>query len=329
MGQASPGITPVSPPRVVWREFNSADEYADVIGLGNVRVNARVGDDFKASLMFLSLDDLRMRRGEASVGVSMAGVVADAHSFTFATRPAPLRLMSGREVADNVLYHPRPNELLTARTPSGEAWPWASIGLAYDVLDRFGPAIAGQAVSPSRLDASIVRAPAAERQRLLCLMEDAARVAGSTPEVFDEAAARRALSGAMLEALVGCLAKGDREPDRAAVRRHRLVMTRFERVLEERGTELLTMPDLCDAIGVAERSLQQVCHDFVGMRPMEYVRMRRLSLVRAALLAADPLTTKVSQVAMRHGFWELGRFSGVYRQRFGELPSETLRRTRR
>jgi AraC-like DNA-binding protein len=312
----------------MWREFNSADEYAEFSGLGSTRVHARVGGDFKASLMFLSLDDLRLRRGEANAGVSMAGMVADAHSFTFATRPAPIRLMSGREVADDVLYHPRPNELLTARTASGEAWPWASIGLSYDVMDRFGSALAGRAVSPSRLDATIVRAPAPERLRLLRLMEDAARVARATPEVFDETAARRALRGAVLEVLVACLAQGEQQTDRAAVRRQRLIMTRFERVLEERGTELLTMSDLCDAVGVAERSLQQVCHDFVGMRPMEYVRMRRLSQVRAVLLAADPLTTTVSRVASWHGFWELGRFSGAYRRRFGELPSETLRRRR-
>jgi transcriptional regulator GlxA family with amidase domain len=29
---------------------------------------------------------------------------------------------------------------------------------------------------------------------------------------------------------------------------------------------------------------------------------------------------------MRHGFWEVGRFSTAYRQTFGEPPSETLRR---
>ena len=53
---------------------------------------------------------------------------------------------------------------------------------------------------------------------------------------------------------------------------------------------------------------------------------RRLEAVRGALLAADPGRSTVADVAMRFGFWELGRFAGAYRARFGELPSATLRR---
>jgi AraC-like DNA-binding protein len=36
----------------------------------------------------------------------------------------------------------------------------------------------------------------------------------------------------------------------------------------------------------------------------------------------------VHDVATRWGFWNLGEFAADYRRQFGELPSETLRRTR-
>jgi len=42
---------------------------------------------------------------------------------------------------------------------------------------------------------------------------------------------------------------------------------------------------------------------------------------------AGPLAM-VKEIAIEHGFVELGRFAGDYRRMFGELPSETLQRQR-
>jgi AraC-like DNA-binding protein len=61
------------------------------------------------------------------------------------------------------------------------------------------------------------------------------------------------------------------------------------------------------------------------MGPIRYLNLRRMHLVRRALLRADPSKT-VTQVATDHGFWELGRFAVGYRALFGESPSATLHR---
>jgi transcriptional regulator GlxA family with amidase domain len=63
------------------------------------------------------------------------------------------------------------------------------------------------------------------------------------------------------------------------------------------------------------------------MGPKALMTAMRLSGARRALL--DPTqTTTVTAVALRWGFLEFGRFSMQYRQRYGEVPSETLRRAR-
>jgi AraC-like DNA-binding protein len=54
--------------------------------------------------------------------------------------------------------------------------------------------------------------------------------------------------------------------------------------------------------------------------------LRRMHLVRRALLSADRSKATVTSIVTDHGFWELGRFSVAYRALFGEAPSETLHR---
>jgi AraC-like DNA-binding protein len=60
---------------------------------------------------------------------------------------------------------------------------------------------------------------------------------------------------------------------------------------------------------------------------MEYLRNRRLDRAREELLDAVPVDgVTVTEVAYRWGFRHLSNFAVLYRQRWGESPSETLRR---
>jgi AraC-like DNA-binding protein len=61
------------------------------------------------------------------------------------------------------------------------------------------------------------------------------------------------------------------------------------------------------------------------MSPKQYLLRRRMHLARRALRQAVPPTT-VTDIAMRLGFRELGRFCVRYKALFGESPSATRRR---
>jgi len=59
---------------------------------------------------------------------------------------------------------------------------------------------------------------------------------------------------------------------------------------------------------------------------VRFLRALRLNGVRRELRAGRPLAGSVQDTAARWGFWHLGHFVTEYKQMFGELPSETLRR---
>lgn len=89
----------------------------------------------------------------------------------------------------------------------------------------------------------------------------------------------------------------------------------------------LPLPVLARSCGVSIRTLQDNFRQFTGLSPSEWWRNYRLDRVRAALRAARS-ETGVTQAATAYGFYHLGRFAEQYRARFGEAPSETLRRAR-
>ena len=90
--------------------------------------------------------------------------------------------------------------------------------------------------------------------------------------------------------------------------------------------EPLTVTDMARTAGVSIRSLQDGFKRYVGMSPTEYLRDVRLNRVREDLLSERALHTSIADIAFSWGFTHLGRFAKTYHERFGELPSETLRR---
>ena len=112
----------------------------------------------------------------------------------------------------------------------------------------------------------------------------------------------------------------------AGAQRHEVIVRRFEEFLEANPNTPLYMPEICAAVGAAERTIRAACEDHLGMGPIRYLGLRRMHLVHRALLRADSSMATVTQIATDHGFWELGRFAVAYRTLFGEPPSATLRR---
>lgn len=98
----------------------------------------------------------------------------------------------------------------------------------------------------------------------------------------------------------------------------------LERITASLG-DRITLGDMEAWSGYGARAIQLAFQKRFGTRPMEWVRDRRLDLVRAKLLAA-PAGATVREIAAACGMPRMATLVPEYLARFGERPAETLRR---
>jgi transcriptional regulator GlxA family with amidase domain len=101
---------------------------------------------------------------------------------------------------------------------------------------------------------------------------------------------------------------------------------RAARLIEDHCAEPLGTPDVAEAVGLSIRALQAGFKAHLDTTPMAYLRRARLDRVRQSL--SDGSAASVTEAAMRCGVTHLGRLASDYRASFGEIPSETLQRSR-
>ena len=98
-------------------------------------------------------------------------------------------------------------------------------------------------------------------------------------------------------------------------------------LLKENPEREHSVKQLAMACHVTSGTLQKHFRRYLGQSPIEVLRDIRLDLARRELLLGRA-GTRVTELATRVGFGHLGRFAGWYQERYGEAPSETLRRSR-
>jgi AraC-like DNA-binding protein len=94
--------------------------------------------------------------------------------------------------------------------------------------------------------------------------------------------------------------------------------------LKAHAHEPVSAEQLALVAGGSMRSLYAGFKEYLGVSPMQYLRDLRMECARTELMSGE--ASNVSGVALRWGFAHLGRFSNDYKLRYGETPSQTLRR---
>lgn len=98
-----------------------------------------------------------------------------------------------------------------------------------------------------------------------------------------------------------------------------------ESYIEAHLADPLTVEDIAEAAGISIRGLQLGFRSYRGTTPLGFWRDLRLSRAHQSLVSGEGTVT---EVALKWGFTHFGRFSGLYREKFGFTPRDALRSSR-
>ena len=163
-------------------------------------------------------------------------------------------------------------------------------------------------------------------RRFTSLVRRFLSAAEQRPQLLDSPVALDCFQNELLAATQNLFMRCQHLPDRNFVRWYGQTKSTVELALSH-PNQSLSISDLARQSGVPERTLRTAFQRCYGLSPVEYLRIHRLDQARQLLRASCPDETTVTQIGFGLGFWDLGRFAGAYRQLFGELPSETLRKS--
>ncbi len=109
-------------------------------------------------------------------------------------------------------------------------------------------------------------------------------------------------------------------------RREKLIAQAEQKMLADLEKPL-TLKQLAQNLGSSSCALSFGFKDLFGVSPMRYLKIRRLNAVRQHLKASEPENCTITFLASKFGFYSPSHFTRDYKTMFGELPSETLRKT--
>jgi len=102
------------------------------------------------------------------------------------------------------------------------------------------------------------------------------------------------------------------------------LLRRAKEFIRNNSTCAFTLHELCRFLGTSLSTVERLFKKELNMTPTNYMVAYRISMVRKEILAYPE--TKISDIALKYGFYHLGRLSSLYKAYFGCLPSQDKRR---
>ena len=305
--------------------FTDADRYETSLPDCTAEIVVTQSGRFEAQLTWAKLPSLHLLRAQEALARVAYIALPAAVAVSFSARPGPGLVWDGVELGAGDLVLHSVGERLHQRTTGPSQWGSLFISPAF--FDRYGSALAGYRLAPPSLG-RVVRPLPENIKRLVRLHARVARLVETRPIAIWNPEVGRALEQELLEALVTCLTGCRPHGGPGPSQEHVQSMARVEAILAARPGQVRQAKALCQLIGISGQALRACCAAFLGISPEQYLLLRRLKLVRAAMLRDDEARVRVRDIARRYGFTDAARFSEAYQMAFGEKPSATPARRR-
>lgn len=322
--RAGPGSSVQALPagRVASINTDDTDELMQHAGGWSVQYQVLDGTALRSTLSVVTTSSLQVALVQQSTGYSSQGT-NPVHTLSIVV-PVDGRLMvhRARGIGPLEAGMTRSGEEYECVCRAGASFIVAS--LACEVAERHAADLWHEPDALGHTSDRLEFDDATHRSRYVEACRRIMRVVQSQPGVLDDRDAAAALEEEFLEALLLNTHPAAVE----AHERHRYNLARRAYAyLQNHANDVPSIRELCAVTGASYATLERGFRETYGLTPKAMMTAMRLAGARRALLHPTP-ATRVAHAALRWGFVEFGRFSAQYRQRYGEAPSETLRRVR-
>lgn len=302
------------------RRFTDTEELSAALKHAHVRAIGIERGSFLSELRHVQVDGWSLQYVNFIEGVASCSGDApkDRHAFIVPLNWCPGCRLLGKEVSPNSI---------AAYAPGSEHADVSRPGLSIVVVTPPPLEPAGDTSEPGPFPRSGSHHLTIGEQPLRALRSVLSRIPERMGKAEDPGQLSRELREELQRGLDTAFANGksERQAGRPPLPRQ-AILRRLTELMEEQRGEPIYADELAAALDISYPSLQRIFLDFFGLPPGQYLRLKRLYLARQRLM--DGECDSVSEAASSCGFWEISRFTSLYKATFGELPSHTLRRAR-
>ncbi len=307
------------------RSFNDVDDLADEakqwdLDFRQLKRGPFRGQLFQFGVGEVHVSDARFRRSLQQRGAPPAGM----RTIAVPARP-DLRLEWRGKAIDGtcLMVFPEAGELSSISGPDFHVY---TCTMPESLLAMAGDALALGSITEVAGGAEAISVAPTAIQRLRCMLSGVCDEIRENPDALAGTHVLAQITAELPKQLISSIAQARGPCPDVTGRKRLFAIAKAEAFIERHAADGIDTRDICRAAEVSERTLRYAFVERFGIGPKEYLQAFRLLGVRRKLRAATPKATKVADVANAWGFWHIGQFAADYRERFGELPSETLRR---